>query len=145
MSKSGGGAGALRPVPVRLGLGGLAAPLESTDVVDELIPAWSFSRSKAVDARGVPEGKLMLGNTSRFCFDGGRISSRSTGTPRDTRNSRRIRDRVQLGGCIGGGETSCCHSESERSDRKGEVLDGSIGGRSLIGVTGSELGNRALM
>ena len=72
---------------------------------------------------------------------GGRISSRSTGTPSETRNKRLIRDRVQLGGCIGGGETSCCQRERERSDKKGEVVDISNGGTSAGG--GGLSGNMA--
>lgn len=50
--------------------------------------------------------KSIEGRMSFFCFDAGRISSRSTGTPRDTRNSRRIRDLTQFCGCRGGGATS---------------------------------------
>jgi len=69
-------------------------------------------RGDAVDER------LMLGRTRRFCLEGGRISSRSTGTPRETRNNRRIRLRVQFGGAIGGGWRSCCQSERDRSERK---------------------------
>ena len=38
------------------------------------------------------------GSMSFFCFDAGRISSRSTGTPKDTRKSRRILERTQFGG-----------------------------------------------
>lgn len=52
-----------------------------------------------------PSG-LMDGRMSFFCFEAGRISSRSTGTPRETRKSRRIRDLTQFGGCSGGGATS---------------------------------------
>ena len=81
----------------------------------------------------------MFGSTSRFCFEGGRISSRSTGTPRDTRKRRRILLLVQLGGCIGGGETSCCQRERARSERNGEELDMSTGGREEGG--GAESGN----
>ena len=62
------------------------------------------------------------GRISFFCFDAGRISSRSTGTPNDTRKSRRIRDRVQLGGCKGGGATSCDQSDMDRSVRKTEFV-----------------------
>lgn len=87
----------------------------------------------------------MLGKSRRFCLLGGRISSKSTGTPRETRKRRRMRLRVQLGGCMGGGETNCCQRERERSERKGDVFDGSTGGRSLSGVRGWELGKRALM
>lgn len=59
---------------------------------------------------------------SFFCFEAGKISSRSTGTPRETRNSRRIRDRTQSGGCNGGGATSCDQSERPRSVRKIESV-----------------------
>lgn len=63
---------------------------------------------------------------SFFCFEAGRISSRSTGTPRETRKRRRMRDRTQLGGCRGGGATSCDHSERLRSVRNIEF--GLVGG-----------------
>lgn len=79
----------------------------------------------------------MFGRTSRFCFEGGRISSKSTGTPSETRNRRRMRLRVQLGGCMGGGETSCCQRDRDLSERKGEELVMSNGGMSDDGV-GSE-------
>lgn len=47
------------------------------------------------------------GRTSFFCLDdAGRISSRSTGTPSETRKRRLIRERIQSGGCKGGGATS---------------------------------------
>ena len=58
-----------------------------------------------------------------------------------------MRLRVQLGGCIGGGETSCCHSERERSERKG-VLSAAERERLCVPVvvgTGVELGRMALM
>lgn len=51
------------------------------------------------------------GSTSFFCLLAGNISSRSTGTPSDTRNNRRILDRTQSGGCSGGGATSCAHND----------------------------------
>jgi hypothetical protein len=57
---------------------------------------------------------LRDGRTSFFCFDAGRISSKSTGTPSDTRNSRRVRERIQSGGASGGGATSWDHSDAER-------------------------------
>lgn len=86
------------------------------------------------------EERLMLGRTRRFCFEGGKISSRSTGTPRETRNSRRIRLRVQFGGAMGGGCRSCCHSDRERSERNAEpgVSDGVFGSGTV-----SESGNIA--
>ena len=65
---------------------------------------------------------------SFFCFEAGRISSRSTGTPSETRKRRRMRDRTQFGGCKGGGATSCDHRERLRSVRKIEFrLDGGSG------------------
>jgi hypothetical protein len=104
MSSSGGGGGPLR---FRSGL----EPDESTEVDD------SFSR--LIRPRGPPlfrpseegrgersPGMCIEGRMSFFCFEAGRISSRSTGTPRETRNSRRIRERTQSGGCSGGGATS---------------------------------------
>lgn len=66
---------------------------------------------------------------SFFCLDAGRISSRSTGTPRETRKRRRMRERTQLGGCNGGGATSCDQRERLLSVRNiGFRLDGSSGG-----------------
>jgi len=62
--------------------------------------------------------RLISGRTSFFCFDGGSISSRSTGTPRLTRNRRRIRDWVQLGGWRGGGVINCFQSERDLSEGK---------------------------
>lgn len=123
-SKSGGGGGPLT-VPCRLSFFG-APVLESMDVDESLAPSCRRRSSWAVEARG--DVRLMFGNTRRFCLEGGKISSRSTGTPKDTRNNRRILLRVQFGGCIGGGDTSCCQSESERSERKGELFVMSSGG-----------------
>lgn len=87
------------------------------------------------------------GSTSRFCLLGGRISSRSTGTPRETRKRRRMRERVQLGGCIGGGETSCCHNDSDLSDKNGDVsaMDGLREWEASDVERGVELGRMALM
>lgn len=75
--------------------------------------------------------RFIEGRTSFFCFEAGRISSRSTGTPRETRKTRRIRDFVQLAGWRGGGETSCDHSERERSvmNMAEESGMGEMGGR----------------
>lgn len=132
-SKSGGGGGPLA-VPCRLGRFG--APVLESIEVEESFASPCLMRSRAfVDARG--DVRLMFGSTRRFCFDGGRISSRSTGTPSDTRNSLRILLRVQFGGCIGGGCTSCCQSERDRSERKGELLDMSKGGIDDGGVVES--------
>lgn len=85
--------------------------------------------------------KFMDGNTSFFCFEAGRISSRSTGTPRETRNRRRIRDFVQLGGCSGGGATSCDQSDNDRSvlNTAEEFEKGSTGARAERSI---EFGNR---
>ena len=69
------------------------------------------------------------GRMSFFCLEAGRISSRSTGTPRETRKRRRMRERTQLGGCKGGGATSCDQSERLLSVRNiGFRLDGPSGG-----------------
>lgn len=91
-------------------------PCESTDVVEPL-PSPCLSRAierESVEVLGEPDGgfKFMEGRMSFFCLDAGRISSRSTGTPRDTRKRRRIRERIQLGGWRGGGATSCDQREA---------------------------------
>lgn len=136
-SKSGGGWG---PFTVACRLGRLGAPVFESIEVEESFASPCRRRSRAfVDARG--DVRLMFGSTRRFCFEGGNISSRSTGTPSETRNSLRILLRVQFGGCIGGGCTSCCHSESDLSDKKGELLDMSNGGIDEGG--GVELGKMA--
>jgi hypothetical protein len=59
----------------------------------------------------------MDGRISFFCLDAGRISSRSTGTPRDTRKSRLIRERIQFGGWRGGGATSWDQRDALRGVR----------------------------
>ena len=51
------------------------------------------------------------GKTSFFCLLAGRISSRSTGTPNETRKRRRMRERTQFGGCRGGGAMSWVQRE----------------------------------
>lgn len=113
--------------------------------VAESFASLSFNRCNWADV-GASESRPMEGRMRRFCLLGGRISSRSTGTPRETRKRRRMRERVQLGGCIGGGETSCCQRERERSERKGEVsgIDGVRVRLPSVG-TGVELGRMALM
>jgi hypothetical protein len=75
----------------------------------------------SVEFRGEPEEdglRFIEGRMSFFCLEAGRISSRSTGTPRETRKRRRIRERIQFGGCSGGGATSCDHREALRGVRK---------------------------
>ena len=49
------------------------------------------------------EDASVEGSTSFFCLEAGRISSRSMGTPSETRKSRRMRERSQAGGERGGG------------------------------------------
>lgn len=82
----------------------------------------------------VSDPRSIDGRTSFFCFDAGRISSKSTGTPRETRNRRRMRDLTQFCGCSGGGATSCDQREMERSVWKmAEALSiGSTGGREVV-------------
>lgn len=85
---------------------------------------------------------------SFFCFDAGNISSKSTGTPRETRNKRRIRDLTQFGGCSGGGATNCDHKESERSLLKmaAESGMGSKGGKDEIAcVSGKRVSRESLV
>lgn len=82
----------------------------------------------------VPElSRSIEGRMSFFCLDAGRISSRSTGTPRETRKSRRMRDLTQFCGWRGGGATSCDHRERLRSVLKMAEASGmgSTGGREL--------------
>jgi hypothetical protein len=90
-------------------------PWESRDVEDEFSCFRREMERESVDVRG---WRLMDGRISFFCFEAGRISSRSTGTPRETRKRRRMRERIQLGGCKGGGATSCDQREAERGARK---------------------------
>ena len=142
-SRSGGGGGPFGREVFEREESFLGAPVFESREVEESFASLSFNRSIAVLARG-PSNPIE-GRTRRFCLLGGRISSRSTGTPRLTRKRRRIRERVQLGGCIGGGETSCCQRERERSERKGDVCEGSRGEVFVVGTTGVELGRMALM
>lgn len=133
MSSSGGGGGPFR-------LRSTFELDESTDVDD------SFSRlmrpsgppllRPSDEGRGERSpGMWIDGRISFFCFDAGRISSRSTGTPSETRNSRRIRDRTQSGGCSGGGATSWLHSEWLRSDKKMDRVSSG-----LVDMLGMSLG-----
>jgi hypothetical protein len=77
---------------------------------------------ESIEARGLrlsPDAcKCMEGSISFFCLLAGRISSRSTGTPNETRKRRLMRERSQLGGARGGGAISCVYRERLRSDRK---------------------------
>ncbi len=105
----------------------LAEVIESIDAAD---PFCCFNLAReplgrpSDDGRGERESlwRCVEGRTNFFCLLAGRISSRSTGTPRDTRNRRRMRERTQFGGCKGGGATSCDQSERLRSVRKTDVL-----------------------
>lgn len=63
-------------------------------------------RVRSEDEDGEVPSRFMDGRMSFFCFEAGRISSRSTGTPRETRKRRRMRDLIQFGGWRGGGATS---------------------------------------
>lgn len=91
--------------------------------------AWLGERATGLTV--VEPSGLMDGRMSFFCFEAGRISSRSTGTPRETRKRRLIRDLTQFCGCSGGGATSWDQRERERSVLKmAEGLGiGSTGGR----------------
>lgn len=87
---------------------------------EALSPCFSLEIGReSVEFRGEPEAGLrfMEGSISFFCFEAGRISSKSTGTPRDTRKRRRMRERIQFGGCKGGGATSCDQRDAERGVR----------------------------
>lgn len=99
---------------------------------------------ESVEVLGEPEAgfRFMDGRISFFCLDAGRISSRSTGTPRDTRKRRRIRDRIQLGGCNGGGATSWDQREALLGVRKME-FSADRGGRIEVSIVSG--GKRAFM
>ena len=105
-------------VDVDVGDGGIGVPVlpEASGCVEGAVPSlvWdccccSFCCCEPARPRSIE------GRTSFFCFEAGRISSRSTGTPRDTRKRRRIRDFTQFWGCSGGGATSWDQRERERS------------------------------
>lgn len=97
-----------------------------------------------MEFRGEPEAGLrfMDGRMSFFCLDAGRISSRSTGTPSETRKRRRIRDRIQFGGCSGGGATSCDQRDALLGVRNME-FSADIGGRTEVSIVSG--GKRASM
>lgn len=75
----------------------------------------------------------MDGSMSFFCLEAGRISSKSTGTPRDTKKRRLIRDRIQFGGCSGGGATSCDQRDALRCVRK-VGFSGVVLGRAEVSI-----------
>lgn len=94
------------------------APLESNEVVLSFLVE-TAKRDKLVKLRGLLVlCKFVDGKTSFFCLDAGKISSKSTGTPRETRKRRRMRDRIQSGGERGGGAINWFQREAERSVRK---------------------------
>lgn len=117
-------------------------PCVSTDV-DEALASPCRSRDterESLEFLGdADEGTLSEGSTSFFCFEAGRISSRSTGTPRETRKRRRVLERIQSGGASGGGATSCDQSEAERGVVK-DVL--SLGSGGNCGTSSSSAGKR---
>ena len=140
-SKSGGGRGPFR----RFGINFAACELDSLGIggagssVDILLRR-AIERFLASDGTG-EDSDGVYGRISFFCFDFGRISSKSTGTPSDTRKSRRIRERTQFGGCKGGGAISCCQSESERFVKKVEFVfdSGGSGSRGCEVVAGNNV------
>ena len=99
MSSSGGGGG-----PLRLRCWeeeGVLEGLEAREVVDALVGLGRVLvdfRAGCSCSGGRDEGEGVNGRMSFFCLEAGRISSRSTGTPRETRKRRRMRDRTQFGG-----------------------------------------------
>lgn len=106
VSRSGGGAG---PRRFRSGF--------EVDVLREMgSEPLGFKLSFAPMLRISRDGSSIVsssidGSTNFFCLLAGNISSRSTGTPSETRKRRLIRERIQSGGCRGGGATSCSHSD----------------------------------
>lgn len=107
MSNCGGGPGPLR----------FLSDLDAEESKDADDVFSLFTRPRAPlrpsdEGRGdFSPGMCIEGRMSFFCLDAGKISSKSTGTPKDTRNRRRIRDRTQSGGWRGGGATSCDHND----------------------------------
>lgn len=100
-----------------LGLGdGSRFDLPSADVDEALPSPWRIFGAvrESDDVRGDVDDRLSEGSTSLCCFDAGKISSKSTGTPSDTRKSLLVRDRIQSGGANGGGATSCDQSDADR-------------------------------
>lgn len=95
-------------------------PEESREVLEPALRR--VMERESVEVRGEVEELLgwrwMEGRMSFFCLEAGSISSKSTGTPRETRKRRRIRERIQFGGWRGGGATSCVQSEALRGVRK---------------------------
>lgn len=102
ISNSGGGGAPLRllededvvgplPLPPPL-LPPPSAPPDAGDLI--FVGARDPDRRESDDVRG----EFIEGRTSFFCLDAGKISSRSTGTPSETRNSRLMRERIQSGG-----------------------------------------------
>ena len=91
--------------------------------MEDALRSFSLRRDirESVELRGEPEEdglRCREGRMSFFCLDAGKISSRSTGTPRETRKRRRILERIQSGGCRGGGAASCDQREALRGVRK---------------------------
>jgi hypothetical protein len=126
-------------------------PVELTDVVESfcgMFPSVCFNLFSALGVDVLESSALIDGKISFFCFDAGKISSKSTGTPKETRNRRRIRDLTQFGGCNGGGATNCDHRESERSLLKMAVESGmgSRAGREEIScVSGKRVSRESLV
>lgn len=119
----------------------MGLPCASRDVEDAFRES---RRTRDVDLERPPDPgevarRCREGRISFFCLDAGKISSRSTGTPRDTRKRRRVRDRIQSGGANGGGATSWDHSEAERGVRN---RDDSLGRVSGAGRSSSSGGKR---
>lgn len=135
---------------------GFRLPWESTDVLEALFPlALTRERDRGVplppfppslDIRREPVELTLCkrdGRTSFFCLEAGRISSRSTGTPSETRNRRRIRERIQSGGCSGGGATSWDQRDALRGVRKMGLVSRDGAGRGRGSGSSSSGGKRA--
>ena len=114
--------------------------------MEDALPSPCLRREsrESVELRGEPEGgfRFMDGRMSFFCLEAGRISSRSMGTPRETRKRRRMRERIQFGGWRGGGATSWSQREALRGVRKTE-FSAVRGGRTEVSIISG--GKRAFM
>lgn len=125
-----------------LGLGEASRfDLPSTDVEEALPSPWrKFDADReSEDVRGDVEERFSEGSTSLCCFDAGKISSRSTGTPSDTRNNLLVRDRIQSGGANGGGATSCDQSDADRGVKN---IDDSFERAGSVGISRVSDGKR---
>lgn len=109
------------------------------EVEDKLLGLFMLCGSRLLE-------RAVEGRMSFFCFEAGRISSRSMGTPRETRKRRRMRERTQFGGWRGGGAASCVQREAARGVGKmGEGVVWAVGRGGGAGWGCVVVGKRVLL